>query len=88
MTGAYIISVTENSPASKAGLIGGSTVTRISGLLAGGDLIIAVDNRPVRLFSDFLSYIMANKSPGDEIVITIKRQGEEMEVPVVLDKRP
>jgi 2-alkenal reductase len=88
MTGAYIISVTENSPASKAGLIGGSTVTRITGLLAGGDLIIAVDNRPVRLFSDFLSYIMANKSPGDEIVITIKRQGEEMEVPVVLDKRP
>jgi 2-alkenal reductase len=88
MTGAYILSVTENSPASRAGLIGGSTVTRISGLLAGGDLIIAVDNRPVRLFSDFLSYIMANKSPGDEIVITIKRQGEEMEVPVVLDKRP
>lgn len=88
MTGAYIIGVTENSPASRAGLIGGSTVTRISGLLAGGDLIIAVDDRPVRLFSDFLSYIMANKSPGDEIVITIKRQGEEMEVPVVLDKRP
>jgi len=88
MTGAYILGVSENSPASNAGLIGGSTVTRISGLLAGGDLIIAVDNRPVRLFSDFLSYIMANKSPGDEIVITIKRQGEEMEVPVVLDKRP
>lgn len=88
MTGAYILNVTENSPASKAGLIGGSTVTRISGLLAGGDLIIAVDDRPVRLFSDFLSYIMANKSPGDEIVITIKRQGEEMEVPVILEKRP
>jgi len=88
MTGAYVLSVSENSPASKAGLIGGATVTRISGLLAGGDLIIAVDNRPVRLFSDFLSYIMANKSPGDEIIVTIKRQGEEMEVPVVLDKRP
>jgi S1-C subfamily serine protease len=63
-------------------------VTRIGGLLAGGDLIIAVDGRSVRLFSDFLSYIMANKSPGDEIIMTIKRQGEEMEVPLVLDKRP
>jgi 2-alkenal reductase len=31
MTGAYIINVTENSPAATAGLIGGSTVTRISG---------------------------------------------------------
>ncbi len=88
MTGAYILGVTEDSPASAAGLIGGSTVTRISGLLAGGDLIIAVDGRSVRLFSDFLSYIMANKSPGDEIILTIKRQGEEMEVPLILDKRP
>ncbi len=88
MTGAYILGVSEDSPAADAGLIGGSQVTRISGLLAGGDLIIAVDGRSVRLFSDFLSYIMANKSPGDEIIMTIKRQGEEMEVPLVLDKRP
>ena len=88
MTGAYIINVTENSPAAAAGLIGGSTVTRISGLLAGGDLIIAVDGRPVRLFSDFLSYIMANKSPGDEIIITYIRGGEEKEVPLTLGKRP
>jgi len=88
MTGAYILGVADGSPAATAGLIGGSTGTRISGLLAGGDLIIAVDERPVRLFSDFLSYIMANKSPGDEIVITIIRAGEEKEVILVLDKRP
>jgi len=88
MTGAYILGVADGSPAATAGLIGGSTGTRINGLLAGGDLIIAVDERPVRLFSDFLSYIMANKSPGDEIVITIIRAGEEKEVTLVLDKRP
>jgi 2-alkenal reductase len=88
MTGAYILAVVENSPAADAGFIGGSTVTRISGLLAGGDLIIAVDDRPVRLFSDFLSYIMANKSPGDEILITFIRDGEEMEAALILGKRP
>jgi|AutmiccommuBRH23_1029490.scaffolds.fasta_scaffold00154_88 2-alkenal reductase len=88
MTGAYIFSVSENSPASAAGLIGGSTVSRISGLLAGGDLIIAVDDRPVRLFGDFLSYIMANKSPGDEIIMTIIREGVEKEVSLILGKRP
>lgn len=88
MTGAYILAVTENSPASDAGLIGGSEITRISGLLAGGDLIIAVDNRPVRLFSDFLSYIMANKSPGDDIIINYVRNGEEQEVTLTLGKRP
>jgi 2-alkenal reductase len=88
MTGAYIFSVSENSPASAAGLVGGSTATRITGLLAGGDLIIAVDDRPVRLFGDFLSYIMANKSPGDEIFMTIIRAGEEQEVSLILGKRP
>jgi 2-alkenal reductase len=88
MTGAYILAVTENSPASNAGLIGGSEITRISGLLAGGDLIIAVDGRPVRLFSDFLSYIMANKSPGDDIIIKYVRDGEEQEVTLTLGKRP
>jgi 2-alkenal reductase len=88
MTGAYILAVTENSPAAQAGLVGGETVTRISGLLAGGDLIIAVDSRPVRLFSDFLSYIMANKSPGDEITIRYIRGGEEQEVSLTLGKRP
>ncbi len=88
MTGAYILGVTENSPAAKAGLVGGDTITRISGLLAGGDLIIAVDGRPVRLFSDFLSYIMANKSPGDEITIQYIRGGEEQEVSLTLGKRP
>lgn len=88
MTGAYILAVTENSPADEAGLVGGSTITRISGLLGGGDLMIAVDGRPVRLFSDFLSYIMANKSPGDDIVITYIRNGEEQEVTLTLGKRP
>lgn len=88
MTGAYILAVTESSPADDAGLIGGSTVTRLSGLLSGGDLIIAVDSRPVRLFSDFLSYIMANKSPGDDIIITYVRNGEEQEVTLTLGKRP
>jgi S1-C subfamily serine protease len=56
--------------------------------LAGGDLIVAVDGRPVRLFSDFLSYIMANKSPGDKILITYVRDGEEKEAPLTLGKRP
>ena len=88
MTGAYILAITENSPAAEAGLIGGSEITRISGLLAGGDLIIAVDGRPVRLFSDFLSYIMANKSPGDDIIIKYVRDGEEQEVTLTLGKRP
>jgi 2-alkenal reductase len=87
-TGAYILSVSPNSPAERAGLIGGSRDTNIPLLFSGGDLIVAVDGRPVRVFGDFLSYIMANRSPGEEIVLTIIRNGVEKEVSLILDKRP
>ena len=88
MIGAYIITVSENSPASDAGLIGGTRETGIANLYSGGDLIVSVDGRPVRVFGDFLSYLMTHKSPGDQIVLTIIRNGQEMEVPLTLGKRP
>jgi 2-alkenal reductase len=87
-TGAYITSITPGGPADKAGLRGGTEPTSISGVLAGGDLIIAVDGQPVRIFNDLLSYLINYKSPGDLIRLTILREDEEMEVELTLDKRP
>jgi len=87
-TGAYVISVVPGSPADKAGIIGGSESTSFTGLPAGGDLIIAVDGRKVNTFSEMLSYLIAQKSPGDEITLTIMRGTKEMEVPLTLGKRP
>ncbi|MEJ5202721.1 MAG: trypsin-like peptidase domain-containing protein [Anaerolineales bacterium] len=86
--GAYVVEVTRGGPADKAGLKGGSRQTSIPGLLAGGDLIIAVDGQPVRVFGDLLSYLMKYKSPGDTIVLTILRNGEKKEITLTLDKRP
>ena len=54
----------------------------------GGDLIIAVDGRPVHVFGDLLSYLMENKSPGDTIQLTILRDNQQKEVTVTLGKRP
>ncbi len=87
-TGAYIISVRPNSPAEEAGLRGGSTDSGITGLPAGGDLIIAIDGQPVKVFGDLLTYLMVNKGPGDQVVMTILRDGEQKEVTVTLAKRP
>jgi S1-C subfamily serine protease len=88
-TGAYVIDVVAGGPADKAGLRGGdlTNITEV-GLPAGGDLIIGVDDQPVRIFGELLSYLMTNKSPGEDIVLTIIRDGEEMEVTITLDKRP
>jgi S1-C subfamily serine protease len=88
LTGVYLSEVVQDGPAEKAGLISGSKPTSIQGLNAGGDLIIAVDGRPVQEMGDLLTYIMSNKSPGDDIVVKILRDQQEKEVTVTLGKRP
>jgi 2-alkenal reductase len=87
-SGAYILSVTPGGPAEKAGLVGGTKPTNINGLYAGGDLIVAVDGKPVLIYGDIISYIFLHKSPGDTITLTVIRNGVEKEVPLVLGKRP
>ncbi len=88
MTGAYVTSVVPGGPAQQAGIRAGSRQTEITGLQGGGDLIIAVDGQPVNVFGDLLAYMLENKSPGDQMVVTIVRDGQEQEVTVTLGKRP
>ncbi len=87
-TGAYVTDVVPGGPAAEAGIRGGSRPTNIPGLQAGGDLIIAVDGRPVQVFGDLLTYLMENKSPGDQLVVTVLRNNQQEEVVITLGKRP
>jgi 2-alkenal reductase len=91
MTGAYVTSVIPGGPAEAAGIRAGDqrlTTPGFEGLYTGGDLIIAADGTPVRLFDDLLGYLLLNKVPGDTITLTVLREGEEMEIEVVLGTRP
>ena len=87
-SGAYLLEVTPGGPAEQAGLRGGTKTTDIPNLLAGGDLVVAVDGKPVIVYGDLISYVVNHKSPGDQIMLTIIRDGEQMEVPLTLGKRP
>ena len=87
-SGAYVSEVVPGGPADKGGLKGGSTNSSIPGLPAGGDLIVAVDGRPVQVFGDLLTYLMQNKSPGDTITLTVLRNNQQKEVTITLGKRP
>lgn len=86
-SGVYVMSVTDGGPADQAGLIAGSSPTEIQGFYSGGDIIIAVDNIPVKVYGDLISYIFKNKSPGDVITLTIIRNGQQKEVPLTLGSR-
>lgn len=86
--GAYVSSVTPDSPAEQAGLRGGTDPTEFRNIFSGGDLIIAIDSLPVRTFSDLLSYLIQEKSPGDTIILTIIRDEREIDIDLILGKRP
>ncbi|HWQ45600.1 MAG TPA: trypsin-like peptidase domain-containing protein [Longilinea sp.] len=85
--GAYVISVNPGGPAEAAGLRGGSGETSIQGLYSGGDIITAVDGHPVTNFSDFLTYLVINKGPGQDVTLTVLRDGESIDVTLTLGAR-
>jgi len=86
-TGAYVTSVTPNGPAEQAGIRAGGQSSS-TGLSAGGDLIIAIDGQSIQRFDDLLRYLINNKSPGDTVVLTVLRDGEQVDVDITLGKRP
>lgn len=86
-TGVYIINVSPGSPAEMAGLRGGDDQSSI-GYPAGGDMIIAIDDTEVRNLNDLITYIILWKSPGDEVVLTVIRDDQEIQVDLTLAERP
>jgi S1-C subfamily serine protease len=89
-TGFLVIQVTSDSPADKAGIRGGSVVSEINGRQTelGGDVIIGVDNNSIRKIDDLLSYLEREKQVGDNITLSIVRDGQVQTVNLTLASRP
>lgn len=87
--GVLVEQVESNSPADKAGLKGGTKQVEINGerILVGGDIIIAVNDQPVSQVEE-LRAILQQFDPGQEVTLTILRQGKEMNLSVTLVERP
>jgi serine protease Do len=87
--GVLIRRVFEDSPADRAGLRGSYRSLTINGeqILVGGDVIIRVDEETVGSMSELQAFI-SDRLPGDEISLTIVRDGEQAEVEATLAARP
>lgn len=88
--GVLVVEVFEGSGADKAGLRAGTReVTLPDGevIPADGDIIIAIDGREVRTFTDLVNYL-DTLNVGDTITLTIVRDGRTMDVEVTLGPRP
>src|SRR5919199_525198 len=96
--GVLVASVQPDSPADMAGLKGlasqGDSVRLTQGDSGNappsqlGDIITAVDGHPVRQIDDIINYIESQKGVGDNIKLTVNRNGEVMDLTVNLQARP
>ena len=88
--GFLIITVVEDSPAAKAGLIGSDKTIEVEGreYSIGGDIIISVDGMDVRKIDDILIHLQRVKTVGDEMDLEILRDGITTNVTIVLQERP
>ena len=88
--GAYISQIVAQGPAEKAGLRGSDGTTTLEGLTyeTGGDVIVAIDGQPVNTFDDLLVYVALQTRPGQEVQLTVLRDGKTIKVPLTLEARP
>lgn len=88
--GAAIQTVVPGGPAADAGLRAGSDVVRLEGLefVRGGDVVVAIDGRPVGSTEDLVRIVAGELEPDEEVDLTVVRGGERIVVPVVLGQRP
>lgn len=87
-SGAYVVDIAKGGPAEKAGIRAGDKPTSIDSLLAGGDLVTAIDGKSVRTFDELISYLVTNKSPGDTVILTVIRDEQSQDITLTLDARP
>ncbi len=89
-TGLLVLQVVAGSPAERAGIRGGTQMVRLGGyrIPVGGDVITALDGRPVASSKEFIAYLETQTQVGDTITVTLVRDGEELTVQVTLAERP
>ncbi len=88
--GAYVSVVTSGGPAEAAGLQGTTQQVTQDGhpIEIGGDVITAVNGQPVKNFDDLLVYLSLQTSPGQQVTLTILRNGQNRDIQVTLGTRP
>ncbi len=88
--GVLVAEVQPGTAAAEAGLQGGDREVEVMGqsLVAGGDIIIAIDGEELWTFDDLVAYLVSDTEVGQEVTLTVIRGEEQMEVSVTLGKRP
>jgi S1-C subfamily serine protease len=89
--GILVGEVIRDGPSAQAGLRGGQRQVRVEGfvepIIAGGDIITAINDTGVLNMDDLITYLESTMV-GQEVELTILRDGDEQRLTVKLDERP
>ncbi len=87
--GVLVEQVTLGSPADMAGIRGGYMPLTVDNqrILLGGDILIAIDGQSVTNEAD-LSSILSQSQPGQQVDVTVLREGSQTRIPVTLGSAP
>jgi serine protease Do len=88
-SGILVQQVQNGSPADQAGLRGGTKQATINNeqILLGGDIITAIDGQPINTLGELRTYL-GQQNPGQEATLTILRDGNTMDLKVIIGERP
>ena len=88
--GFLVIDIVEDSPAAKYDIRGSDRDVILDDreVKLGGDVVVGIDDMEVRKIDDILVYLEREKSVGDQLRLTIIRDGEIVEISIILGERP
>ena len=84
--GVIVDTIVKDSPADKAGING--SITNQYGERLGGDIITAVDGNPVIRMEDLISHLETERSVGQNMTLTIYRDGNILDKQITVGQRP
>ena len=83
--GVAIVNLVKDGPAQKAGLKDATLGENQE--IQKADIIVSIDGQPVKSMADTIYYI-SNKNVGDEVIVTVNRNGKTIDFSIVLESRP
>ena len=88
--GVVVSRVEQGGPAANAGIKSAAHATEINGenVPTSADIITAIDGINITDMSGLVSYLANHTEPGQQINLTVLRDGQQISVPVTLSARP
>jgi len=87
--GLLILETAPGGPADQAGVQGGDRVVQFGefGLSVGGDVLVAIDEQPLRSSRELTLYLDTQTRVGQQVTLTLVRNGEELVIEATLGER-